>query len=311
VARARAPGLARPGAARIGARSGDRPAGHSRRARRGGHARSGERTGADTPTATGMRAARPRRPSRPGRLRRRRIPRQAPWPVRSRLRAPGPQPRPGIVRPGNRPALARPWPGRAACRRPGGARPGGASPGARRPSVAYGLPGLRRGDVRGRVGDGEHRVARIRLRIGVGGIVTRSFAPPAARRWRARPARAGLASICRARVCTPPVPGGELAGRVHRRRLAGSRRIPAHRSLARRGAVPRRIPGPAIVPGYLTRLSPAGVAGHEDRLLLRILTGRMLAGIAAAPTAPRLVCGVVGGVTHSASVSPSGRELAC
>jgi hypothetical protein len=74
--------------------------------------------------------------------------------------------------------------------------------------------------------------------------------------------------------------------------------------------VPRRGPGPAAVSGDLTWLSPAGIAGHEDRRIIGIATDRMLAGIAATPTARRLVCRVVRRVAHPASVSLSGSELA-
>ena len=115
-------------------------------------------------------------------------------------------------------------------RRPG-SRPGRHGPGARRPAVRYGVPGLRRGDIGGRVADGEHRVARIGP-----GIQLVAFRRVAVRRlsWLVglmyRPARLA-------------VPGRELAGRVYRRRLAGDGWVTADGSLARSPAGCRAVPG--------------------------------------------------------------------
>ena len=181
-----------------------------------------------------------------------------------RLRAVRPAPAAAVARPGAAaagrvlpgpawsgrpgPEPARPAPGPAA----GDGRAAGVRPGAAVRGISGTgnlLPGLRRGDIRGRIADRQRRVA---------GVISL----PA----RVAPAVPGPVGLARGRPGAGRIPRGELTGRVERRRLARRGREPAYRSLADRGVGPgARPPGSvrsAAGPVAAGRGKPAGEAGR-------------------------------------------------
>jgi len=193
--------------------------------------------------------------------------------------------------------------------------------------AVHDLPGLGGRHVSGRLADREGRVPR----LGVPGLAIPGTGPRrsgltvaavidagirvAVRR---RPDVAHGPGIARARVIAVaarprrPVPGGELAGRIERRRLAGCRRETADRALARGAA--RSIPSAAgqEATAVLGRPAVRGVAGREKPCVTArsvavgrcgLFSGRARPPGRAVPPPRRSASGVVTRVTHAASVS--------
>jgi hypothetical protein len=180
-------------------------------------------------------------------------------PLRGGLRAPGRVPAAGRL-------IGRP--GTVTEGRPGVARASGRGPGAGRPAVLDRLPGLCGRYVGRRVADGEHRVARLCVRARVATVIARVSCPAGVRGLtRAATAAARPGGSVPGRTRLTPVPGRELAGRIHRRRLAGLRRVPAHWSLAGRRAPPAIA---SLIASVAVRdlISAGAVAGHEHRGVL-------------------------------------------
>jgi hypothetical protein len=195
----------------------------------------------------------------------------------------------------------------------GGTRPVRHGPDARCPAVTDGLPGLGRGDVGGRVADREHGIAGLGLGRHLPAVIARaSGRAPIVRPGGIGPGRlpaCGRLVTAGIRLAVPrcraagaaAVPGGELARRVHRRRLTGHRRVAADRAppggslrgravpAARSGTVGRRRvvrsaalsrPPVRVGPRHRPAVTPAGepgvgtVVGRDAHAAERICSAR-------------------------------------
>jgi hypothetical protein len=192
------------------------------------------------------------------------------------------------------------WPRLADCRYPwSGGRPVRHGPDSGCPAVSHGLPGLGGGDVGGRVADGQHGITGIRLRPLLAPVVAGTGCRPGALgpgrlpACTGRPAsRVRVSAPGRVPGAVPAVPRGELARRVHGRRLTGDWRIAADWPLAGRTIGGRSVPA-APRAGRAVEFRARGVR--------RPLTGGLLRSFGpVAPTGEPGVCSVVGRGGHEA-----------